>query len=120
MAKKRKKIQTVAASKKTDSSDAMELDSGDEDLQNFLNNQYFMLRQVPPMPPNPIGVTNDLSVQSCATPAGSLLVHLADGLSSESDESDSDSDSSCSYHSSCQIPGGCNPATIDETMGLCP
>ena len=96
----------------------MELDSGDEDLQNFLNKQYFMMRQSPTTPTSPIDVTNSSPIQGCASPAGSLSVRLQDDRSSSED--DSDCDSSCVEYSSCQIPGGCNPDKIDEETGLCP
>jgi hypothetical protein len=96
----------------------MELDSGDEDLQKFLNNQYFMMQQMLPTPASPIDVTNDLPIQGCAPPAGSLSVLFQADRSSDSE--DSDSDSTCSDHSSCQIPGGCNPDKIDKTTSLCP
>ena len=117
-AKRQKNIQTVVALKKADASDAMESDSGDEDLQNFLNNQYFMMQQMLPTPASPIDVTNDSPIQGCAPPAGSHLVCFEADRSSDSE--DSDSDSTCSDHSSCQIPGGCNPDKIDKSTGLCP
>jgi len=78
----------------------MELDSGDEDLQNFLNNQYFMMQQMLPTPASPIDVTNDSPIQGCAPPAGSRSVRFEVDRSSDSE--DSDSDSTCSDHSSCK------------------